>query len=130
MRPSRSSSRSKNVVKYGLEAVKLGLLDKDCVNMDGDCLAVVLMEYAYVSKDQEACMPLLRQFFGLKPCLRKVWACLASSAFCKDFIKFCMSFDYLYTDLVTIQQYWWAMPMDMHDKWSPCRVAWIRAVVE
>ena len=121
-----------NIVKCGVEAVKLGLLHKDCVKYNGKyCLAIVLLEYAFNYRQQEACMPLLYEFFDMKPCLRKVFAYLSLFYRCNHpFVRFCMSFEYFWTDSFAIQQYWRAMPMDVHDKWSPCRVAWIWAVVQ
>ena len=129
---------SKNVVKCALEAVKLGLLDKDCMRMNDDsddggnkgnyCLVVALLEHAFC--DQKACMPFLQELFTMKPCLRKVLADLSLYYRWNDrFMHFCMSFDYFWSDLL-LEQYWWAMPVDVHDKWSPCRVAWIWAVVQ
>jgi hypothetical protein len=120
---------STNVIKYGLEAVKMGLLHKDCVNDDGNCIALVLLDFAFCSGEPEACMPFLHEFFNMKPCLRQV--CLrCCSLYGHRFVQFCMSFEYLWTDSFAVQQYWWAMPMDVHNKWSPCRVAWIWAVVQ
>ena len=128
----RDDQSSQNLVKCGVEAVKLGLLDKDCVNRNGDCLALVLLEFALLSTEQEACMLLLCEFFDMKPCLRKVLAALPLYGLLNSnrFVKFCMSFEYFWTDRLAVQQYWWAMPMDVHKKWSPCRVAWIWAVVQ
>ena len=53
-----------------------GLLDKDCVNRNGDCIAVVLLEFMFLNTEQEACMLLLYEFFDMKPCLRKM--CMAT----------------------------------------------------
>jgi hypothetical protein len=60
---------NKNLVKFGVQAVKLGLLDKDCI-------AVVLLEFTFLNTEQEACMLLLYEFFDMKPYLRKVLAAL------------------------------------------------------
>ena len=117
------------VVKCGVEAIKLGLLDKDCVNRNGDCIAVVLLDYAFCSGDPEACVPFLHEVFSMKPCLRKVWTGILRFD-SNRFVAFCMSFEYLWTDRLAVQEYWWAMPRDVHKKWSPCRVAWIWAVVQ
>ena len=122
---------NKDVIKCAVEAVRLGLLDKDCVNMHRACLAVVLIEYAIRSVEQEGCMPFLHEFFDMKPCLRKVLAALPHyQLYGNRFAKLCMSFDYFWTDRLAVQQYWWAMPMDVREKWSPCRVAWIWAVTQ
>lgn len=131
---------STNVVKYGLEAVKLGLLDKDCVNIIGDCLACVLIEHAYVSRDLEACIPFLCQFFDMKPCLQKVWFCLTQQLpMNPQFFQFCLSIHYLWTDPSAIQKCWFVIAkcplwkrhwMHIQNNWSPCREAWIWAVVQ
>ncbi len=121
----------KNVVKCGVEAIKLGLLHKDCVNGHGDCIVFILLDYAFCSGDLEACVPFLHEVFSMKPRLCKVWTgFLRCSLISNRFVAFCMSFEYLWTDPLAVQQYWWAMPMDVHKKWSPCRVAWIWAVVQ
>jgi hypothetical protein len=119
-----------NFVKYGVQAVKMGLLHKDCVNGRGLCLGVVLMEFAFVSEDREACVSLLCQFFDTKPCLNKVWACLLLHKFSNHFTQFCMSMEYLWTDPFEVQRWWLQMPMDIKNNWSPCREAWIWAVVQ
>ena len=114
---------NKNLVKFGVQAVKLGLLDKDCI-------AVVLLEFTFLNTEQEACMLLLYEFFDMKPCLRKLLAALPRYKLYGDrFMKLCMSFD-LWTDRWAVQQYWWAMPTDVHNRWSPCRAAWIWALVQ
>ena len=111
-----------HVIKCAVEAVKLGLLHKDCVNCNGTCLAVMLLEYAVHSLEQEACMPFLDEFFAMKPCMHEVLPGLRNRL-----VELCMSFEYFWT---AAQEYWWAMPMDVRKKWSPCRVAWIWAVVQ
>ena len=114
---------NKNVIKCGVEAVKLGLLHKDCVNRNGDCLAVILLEYAVHSVEQEACMPFLDEFFAMKPCLRKVLASLLRyelyyELYGDRFVKLCMPFEYLWTDRLT-KQHWWAMPISFFShKWN------------
>ena len=128
---SAAADATHNLVKCGVEAVKLGLLHKDCVNGNGTCLAVMLLEYAVHSVEREACMPFLDEFFAMKPCLRNVWTGLPRYYLhTRPYVKFCMSFEYLWNDPLAVQHYWWAMPMDVRKKWSPCRVAWIWAVIQ
>ena len=128
---SAAADATHNLVKCGVEAVKLGLLHKDCVNQNGFCLALVLLEYTFLGGEQEACMLLLHELFDMKPCLRKVLAALPHYELYGDrFVKLCMSFEYLWTDGLVVQQYWRAMPTDVRNRWSPCRVAWIWAVVQ
>lgn len=125
------SDSSDNFVKFGVETVKSGVLHKDCVNGNGNCLAIVLLEHAFLSAEPQACMALLCQFFEMKPCLRKVWAVLPNlTRFNYHFFQFCISMDYLWTDSFAVQQWWCTMPMVIRNNWSPCRVAWILAVVQ
>ena len=117
------------LVEYGVQAVEMGLLHKDCVNCRGHCLAVVLMEFAFASEDREACVSLLCQFFDMKPCLDKAWACLLLYKLSNHFTQFCMSMEYLWSDPFQVQRWWLKMPMHIKNNWSPCRVAWIWAVL-
>ena len=39
---------------------------------EGNCIALVLLDYAFCNAELEACMPLLHKFFKMKPCLRQV----------------------------------------------------------
>jgi hypothetical protein len=125
-------STHKDLVTCGLKAVQLGLLHKNSVNEDGICLAIVLIEYA--SFDDSLCLPTLRDFFDTKPCLYRIWACLRLHRRTPTFSRICMSMDYLWSNpLATkgmiadfcLQMY----SMDIQIRWSPCRVAWICAVV-
>ena len=51
------------MIELGVEAVESGILHKDCENGIGNCLGIVLLEYAFFSEERQTCMPLLCHFF-------------------------------------------------------------------
>ncbi len=128
----------------GLAAVKQGLLHKDCVDHNGDCLAVVVVYSAslcFRSRGSKA-LPALLEFMGMKPCLFKFWACAHKYFNYDKFFLVCKSIDYLWTDARALEQCCMAMTrfhhlwkwtdhwMDIQSRWSPCRAAWMSVVMQ
>ena len=128
----------------GLAAVKQGLLHKDCVDFNGDCLAIVMVysvSLSFRSRGSEA-LPVLLEFMAMKPCLFKFWDCVGRYPFkyfnYDKFVLVCKSIDYLWTDARAVEQccmvmtkfdHLWKYWMDIQSRWSPCRVAWMSVVV-
>lgn len=129
----------KAVLVNAIKAVKLGLLSKDSENVYGECLGFFFVHNAFFS--QSWCLPIVSEFFEMEPCLFKIWICLIRRSSSHPFLQFCTHIPYLWTNAQAFHSVLLQLPkttltcdlLRQHwmycTNWSPCRVAWIRAVV-
>lgn len=138
---------SMKFVAFLVNAVQEGVLHKNALDEEYDCIGYVLVCKAAVYCEAHPasgrqCLDLIRRFMSFEPDVAYIWVCLnyRYHVRSRDFLRILPDIEYLWCDDCSVQRYvrnfrdirvqrHHAVLQDIRStRWSPCRFAWMRAV--